>query len=201
MAYFQWIILFVVVGKVWSLTWICLDVKLIGFDNLFLFFFPLSSNWIFGLWFGVWNVCSFVISLYLPMFDYTFSAHFTCNTHGLWVLLQLLEDSNERENQELKIQEELESLKDCLRSEKQNLAAVASDCDKFKSLFEEKDSELQVVMVENSKFWCHANVSTFDLKNVLVGYISREAEHGNEACKIESSRVGEQYQKGVGRSK
>nr|GLL19033.1 kinesin-like protein KIN-14E isoform X1 [Ipomoea trifida] len=79
---------------------------------------------------------------------------------------ELLEDSNERENQELKVQEELESLKDCLRSEKQNLAAVASDCDKFKSLFEEKDSELQATLAEKQSMEMRlAKLSPLGLEN------------------------------------
>ncbi|VFQ99761.1 unnamed protein product [Cuscuta campestris] len=61
---------------------------------------------------------------------------------------ELLEDSKEREKQELKIKEEIESLKGNLRSEKQSFAAVASDRDKFKSLYEEKDSELQASLAE-----------------------------------------------------
>ncbi|VFQ75522.1 unnamed protein product [Cuscuta campestris] len=61
---------------------------------------------------------------------------------------ELLEDSKEREKQELKIKEEIESLKGNLRSEKQSFAAVACDRDKFKSLYEEKDSELQASLAE-----------------------------------------------------
>lgn len=55
-----------------------------------------------------------------------------------------MEDLHERQKQESEMQEELDSLKDNLSSEKQNLAAAAYDCDKFRSLCDEKDAELQV---------------------------------------------------------
>lgn len=54
------------------------------------------------------------------------------------------------------MQEELESLKDNLRSEKNYLAAVTSDRDKLRSQCEEKNSELQVV-VKTITFLYHAN--------------------------------------------
>nr|XP_016454320.1 PREDICTED: kinesin-like calmodulin-binding protein [Nicotiana tabacum] len=60
----------------------------------------------------------------------------------------LLEDLHERQREESKMQEELDSLKDNLRSEKQNLAAAAYDCEKFRSLCNEKDAELQAALTE-----------------------------------------------------
>lgn len=61
--------------------------------------------------------------------------------------MQLLEDLSEKQKHEEKIQEELEELKDILRSDKQNLAELTSDRDKFRSLCDEKDSEIQVIMI------------------------------------------------------
>ncbi|CAH9098359.1 unnamed protein product [Cuscuta epithymum] len=61
---------------------------------------------------------------------------------------ELLKDSIERERKDLKFQEELEQLKGYLRAEKENSAKVASDRDKFKSLYEDTDSELQAALAE-----------------------------------------------------
>lgn len=69
---------------------------------------------------------------------------FALIAHGGCIDKQLLEDLHERQREESKMQEELDSLKDNLRSEKQNLAAAAYDCEKFRSLCNEKDAELQV---------------------------------------------------------
>lgn len=63
------------------------------------------------------------------------------------MFMQLLEDLSEKQKHEEKIQEELEELKDILRSDKQNLAELTSDRDKFRSLCDEKDSEIQVIMI------------------------------------------------------
>ncbi|KAL5752236.1 hypothetical protein ACOSP7_022423 [Xanthoceras sorbifolium] len=60
----------------------------------------------------------------------------------------LLEELHEKKTQEVKMQEELESLKDSLRSEKQKLAEVSSDRDRLKSLCNEKDSDLQASLLE-----------------------------------------------------
>ncbi|XP_031096108.1 kinesin-like protein KIN-14E [Ipomoea triloba] len=61
---------------------------------------------------------------------------------------ELVETSDERQKRELEMQEELENLKDNLRSEKNYLAAVTSDRDKLRSQCEEKNSELQAVLME-----------------------------------------------------
>ncbi|XP_059645600.1 kinesin-like protein KIN-14E [Cornus florida] len=61
---------------------------------------------------------------------------------------QLLEDLHEKEKQELVLQEELEGLKDFLRSEKQNLTEVTCERDKFRSLCDEKDLVLRAALVE-----------------------------------------------------
>lgn len=61
---------------------------------------------------------------------------------------QLLEELHERQRQEAKMQEELDNLKDSLRFEKQKLAEVMGDHDRLKSLCDEKDTSLQVVLLE-----------------------------------------------------
>lgn len=59
----------------------------------------------------------------------------------------MFEDLREKQKQEVVLQEELETVKDILRSEKQNLAEVVADCDKVRSLCNEKDSTLQVNLI------------------------------------------------------
>ncbi|KAL9461911.1 hypothetical protein AB3S75_004833 [Citrus x aurantiifolia] len=61
---------------------------------------------------------------------------------------QLLEELHERQRQEAKMQEELDDLKDSLRFEKQKLAEFMADHDRLKSLCDEKDTSLQVVLLE-----------------------------------------------------
>lgn len=68
----------------------------------------------------------------------------------------MFEDLREKQKQEVVLQEELETVKDILRSEKQNLAEVVADCDKIRSLCNEKDSTLQVNLIiffYHSYFW------------------------------------------------
>lgn len=80
------------------------------------------------------------------------SLHFTSfvvmRIIGYVVLLQLLEDLHDKQRQEAVMKEELESLNDMLRSEKQNMAEVVTDRDKMRLLCHEKDSELQVNMIK-----------------------------------------------------
>lgn len=59
----------------------------------------------------------------------------------------MFEDLREKQKQEVVLQEELETVKDILKSEKQNLAEVVADCDKVRSLCNEKDSTLQVNLI------------------------------------------------------
>jgi pheromone shutdown protein TraB len=65
------------------------------------------------------------------------------------MLIQLLEELHKKQNQEVKLQEELEALKDSLRSEKQNLAEVECDRDRLKSLCAERDAALQVSVIKS----------------------------------------------------
>ncbi|KAI9165050.1 hypothetical protein LWI28_006622 [Acer negundo] len=60
----------------------------------------------------------------------------------------LLEELHEKKKQEVKLQEELEGMKDFLRSEKQKLAKVTSDRDELRSLCNEKDTDLQAALLE-----------------------------------------------------
>ncbi|XAR73644.1 Minus-end-directed kinesin ATPase [Bertholletia excelsa] len=61
---------------------------------------------------------------------------------------QLLEELHEKQNQEARLQKEMESLKATLRLEKQNLADVTCDRDKLRSLCDQKGSELQAALLE-----------------------------------------------------
>lgn len=56
----------------------------------------------------------------------------------------MLEELHEKRKQEAKMLEELEDLKESLRSGKKNLVEVMSDRDRLKSLCDEKDRALQV---------------------------------------------------------
>ncbi|PHT70055.1 hypothetical protein T459_25159 [Capsicum annuum] len=57
-----------------------------------------------------------------------------------------MEDLQEKKKQKSEIQKELDLLKDNLTFEKQNLEVADYDCDKFTSLCNEKDAELQVFL-------------------------------------------------------
>lgn len=59
----------------------------------------------------------------------------------------MLEDLRDKQKQELKIQEDLEELKESLRSDKQSLAKVTCDRDRLRSWCDEKDKALQVSMI------------------------------------------------------
>ncbi|XP_057470212.1 kinesin-like protein KIN-14E [Actinidia eriantha] len=61
---------------------------------------------------------------------------------------RLLEEQHEKQKQEARLQDELEGLKDLLRSEKQNLTEVSGDRDKFRSLCDQKDSALQAALLD-----------------------------------------------------
>lgn len=60
-----------------------------------------------------------------------------------------MEELHEKQNQEVKLQEQLEGLKDSLRSAKQNLAEVECDRDRLKSLCAERDATLQVSVIKS----------------------------------------------------
>ncbi|KAF3614319.1 putative KRAB-A domain-containing protein 2-like [Capsicum annuum] len=79
------------------------------------------------------NTMKYILGTYLLM------------TYGLCVDEQLMEDLQEKKKQKSEIQKELDLLKDNLTFEKQNLEVADYDCDKFTSLCNEKDAELQVL--------------------------------------------------------
>ncbi|KAK4490451.1 hypothetical protein RD792_001128 [Penstemon davidsonii] len=60
----------------------------------------------------------------------------------------LQDDLHEKQKQELKMKEDLESLKGMLRSEKQYLEEIISERDKLRNLCDEKDSALQNALME-----------------------------------------------------
>ncbi|XP_059440538.1 kinesin-like protein KIN-14E [Corylus avellana] len=61
---------------------------------------------------------------------------------------RLLEDLRDKQKQEVKIQEDLEELKESLRSDKQSLAKVTCDRDRLRSWCDEKDKALQAALLE-----------------------------------------------------
>ncbi|KAK1259808.1 hypothetical protein QJS04_geneDACA001425 [Acorus gramineus] len=63
---------------------------------------------------------------------------------------RLLEELREKQKQEIELKEELEGLKNSLQSEKENIREVNCVRDKLKSLLEEKDSALQVALLDKS---------------------------------------------------
>ncbi|XP_074575269.1 kinesin-like protein KIN-14I isoform X2 [Curcuma longa] len=63
---------------------------------------------------------------------------------------RLLEELHSREKQQLEMQEELEMLKELLKSERQTLSDLTCDYDKVKALCDEKDSALQSALVDRN---------------------------------------------------
>lgn len=64
----------------------------------------------------------------------------------LFLVIQLQEDLHEKQKQELKMKEDVENLKGTLRSEKQYLEDIICERDKLRTLCNEKDSALQVII-------------------------------------------------------
>lgn len=61
---------------------------------------------------------------------------------------QLLGELHEKQKHELEAQEEVDSLQNSLRLEKENLAQITRERDRFKSLYEENDAALQAALRE-----------------------------------------------------
>lgn len=59
----------------------------------------------------------------------------------------MLEELREKQKQEAKLQEDLESLKQSLAFEKQNVTEVTSEHDRLRSSCDEKDKALQVSVI------------------------------------------------------
>ena len=68
-------------------------------------------------------------------------------TLAIYLLIQLLEDLQEKQKVEEKLQQELEALKESSTVEKQNLAKITAECDRLRSSCDEKESALQVVIL------------------------------------------------------
>ncbi|KAI4386895.1 hypothetical protein MLD38_004774 [Melastoma candidum] len=64
---------------------------------------------------------------------------------------ELLEDIRERQKEQSRLQEEIDALKDSLNSERQNLADLMQEKERFKELCEEKDAYIQTVMSEKTE--------------------------------------------------
>lgn len=60
--------------------------------------------------------------------------------------MQLSEELHEKQQKEMSMQEEVETLKDMLRSEKQNLEELSSKFNELRISCEEKESALQVLI-------------------------------------------------------
>ena len=63
------------------------------------------------------------------------------------MFFQLLLELQEKQKLEEKLQEELEALKKSSMIERQNLGEIRSECDKLRSLCDEKESALQVCIL------------------------------------------------------
>ncbi|KAL6224356.1 hypothetical protein ACLB2K_003211 [Fragaria x ananassa] len=61
---------------------------------------------------------------------------------------QLLEELREKQKQEVKLQDDLDNLKQSLASEKHNLSEVAGDRNRLKTLCDDKDKELRAALSE-----------------------------------------------------
>lgn len=76
----------------------------------------------------------------------------------LVLVIQLQEDLHEKQKHELKMKEDVENLKDTLRSEKNYLEEIICERDKLRTLCDEKDSALQVINHRYkelySALWC-----------------------------------------------
>ncbi|KAL3612797.1 hypothetical protein D5086_003817 [Populus alba] len=121
---------------------------------------------------------------------------------------QLLEELHEKQNQEVKLQEQLEGLKDSLRSAKQNLAEVECDRDRLKSLCAEKDAAFQVVLSEKRSMETRlASLSNLTLdknaKNDLVGANNQVLHKLQDELKLrnEELRAAEERMQRLGNDK
>ncbi|GKV30251.1 hypothetical protein SLEP1_g39083 [Rubroshorea leprosula] len=105
---------------------------------------------------------------------------------------QLLGELNDKQKQEVQTQEELESLKDSLRLEKENLAQVTSDCDRFKSLCGENDIALQAAIREKRNMEARlaslSNLASGNNAMDLVGTSNQALKKVQEELKL---RTGE----------
>lgn len=64
----------------------------------------------------------------------------------MFLVIQLQEDLHEKQKQELKMKEDFESLKGNLRSEKKYLSDIVSERDNLRTICDEKDRALQVII-------------------------------------------------------
>lgn len=78
----------------------------------------------------------------------------------MFLVIQLQEDLHEKQKQELKMKEDFESLKGNLRSEKKYLADIVSERDNLRTICDEKDRALQVIIFKK------------ELQPILIGVCS-----------------------------
>lgn len=109
---------------------------------------------------------------------------------------KLLEDLHEKQKHEAKMLEELEDLKDILKSDKQNLAELTCDRDKLRSLCDEKDSALQAALIEKRSMEMRlAKLSKPELENntkkELVDATNQVLHKIQHELKVRSSELHE----------
>lgn len=101
--------------------------------------------------------------------------------NSLNMFIQLSEELHEKQMQEVKLQEELEGLKDTLRFEKQKLAEVSSDQDRLRSICAEKDTALEVSTNNFAALSLLLIIlSIFSSDILYTGCFIGEEKHGNE---------------------
>ncbi|KAJ8512707.1 hypothetical protein OPV22_003141 [Ensete ventricosum] len=93
----------------------------------------------------------------------------------------LLEALCMREKRELEMQEELERLKESLRSERQCLRDVTYDCDNLKALCDEKDSSLQAALLDKSIL--ESALARVSIEEHIMDETDHEKDSGNVSNK------------------
>lgn len=74
------------------------------------------------------------------------------------MFIQLLEELHQKQNQEAKLQEEVQALRDTLRLEKHNSEEVLLTCDRLRTLCKDKEKALQVCLINSPKFVVNQNI-------------------------------------------
>ncbi|XP_043714190.1 kinesin-like protein KIN-14I isoform X1 [Telopea speciosissima] len=107
---------------------------------------------------------------------------------------QLMEELRGEQKKEIEIQEELELVKQSLRSEKQSVAEVTFECNKLRSLCEEKENALQAALLEKKSLetrlskLCNLGYSSSEnsAKKVLVGSSNKDFSKIHEELRARS---------------
>ncbi|GMY11037.1 kinesin-like protein KIN-14E isoform X2, partial [Fagus crenata] len=107
---------------------------------------------------------------------------------------QLLQELHEKQKQEVKMQEELDELKESLRSEKQNVAKVTSDRDRLRSWCDEKDNALQAALLEKRSMEARLNklgnlMIETNTKKDLIGADTQLLQKLQDELKVRSEEL------------